>query len=175
MRRSAIERLLPTAYQQAAGPGTVLTALLDVMEQVHTPSEQRLADVAELFSPYRTPDEFVRFLAGWVAVDHVAGPPGTEVSPPVGRLRDLVAEGAGLAQWRGTAAGLKAMVEIVTGVPGFAVEESPERPFHVVVRVPAAARPQLPLIERVVEVERPAAVTFEVVVNKPRERKGVRK
>ncbi|RBI96481.1 phage tail protein, partial [Micromonospora provocatoris] len=59
MRRAAIERLLPAAYQRAAGPGSVLGALLDVMEALHAPDEAVLADVDALFGPYRTPDGFV--------------------------------------------------------------------------------------------------------------------
>lgn len=165
MRRSAIERLLPAVYQQAAGPGGVLAALLDVMEQMHEPSERRLVDVAELFAPYRTPDRFLPFLAGWLAFEHIAGPAGDGALPvPVGRLRDLVAEGSRLAQWRGTGTGLRSVVETVTGVSGCVVEEPPDRPFHVVVRVPAAAAAYRELVERVVEAEKPAAVTYQVVV-----------
>jgi len=177
MRRSAIERLLPAAYQQAAGTSTVLAALLEVMEGMHEPGERWLTDVPRLFAPYRTPDRFLRFLAGWVAMGQVTGGGGGEPEEqiPVGRLRNLVAEGARLGQWRGTAEGLRAVVEIVTGVAGVVVEESPERPFHVVVRVPPAARSQLALVQRVVEVERPAAVTYEVVVGKPTKSKGDRK
>jgi hypothetical protein len=147
MRRSAIERLLPAAYQQAAGPGTVLAALLAVMEGLHEPSERVLAAAPELFSPYRTRPDLVPFLAGWVAADHLRLPP-----VPVGRLRDLVATG------------LRAVLETATGVPGFAVEEPADRPFHIVVRAPAAARPQLQLVRHIVEIEKPAAVTCEVTV-----------
>lgn len=167
MRRSAIERLLPAVYQEAARPSSVLAALLDVMEQMHEPGERWLGDVPRLFAPYRAPDRFIRFLAGWVALGQVTGDGGGEPGEPVpvGRLRNLVAEGARLAKWRGTAEGLRAVVEIVTGVAGFVVEESPQRPFHVVVRVPAEARSQLALVRRVVEIERPAAVTYDVVVD----------
>ena len=177
MRRSAIERLLPAVYQQAVKPSSVLAALLDVMEQMHEPSERWLADVAELFAPYRTPDHLVGFLTGWVALSHLTGRAGGEpaVPVPVGRLRNLVAEGARLAQWRGTAEGLRAVVEIVTGVTGFVVEEPPQRPFHVVVRVPAAARSQLALVRRVVEAERPAAVTCDVVLDEPNGSEGERR
>lgn len=156
MRRSAIERLLPAGYQQVAGPGTVLAALLDVMEGMHEPSERVLAAVGELFSPYRTRDDLVPFLIGWVAADHLP------LSIPVGRLRNLVATGATTAQWRGTAAGLRAVLETATGVPGFAVEEPADRPFHIVVRAPDAAQSQLSLVRHIVEVEKPAAVTCEV-------------
>lgn len=154
MRRASIERLLPAVYQRAATPGTVLSALLDAMEKLHAPTEDALAAVEDLFHPYRTPDRLLPFLARWVAVDDAL---------PVDRLRDLVAHAAGLAQRRGTAAGLRAFLDIATGVPGFAIEEPPDRPFHVVVRVPPAAAHQIELVRRIVALEKPAATTCSVV------------
>jgi phage tail-like protein len=166
MRRPAIERLLPAAYQRAVRPGGVLAALLDVMEGMHGPSEERLASVDDLFSPYRTPPGFVPFLAGWLAFDHVTSGPAT-AGPAMapGRLRDLVATAATLAQWRGTAAGLQALIDTAAGVAGARMREQPDRPFHIVVRVPPAAHPQLDLIRLLVETEKPAAVTCEVVLD----------
>jgi phage tail-like protein len=157
MRRQAIERLLPAVYQRTAGPGGVLGALLDVIEQMHAPDEDRLSTVDDLFAPYRTPDRFVAFLASWVALE-----PFTAPAVPVGRLRDLVATGAELAQWRGTATGLIAMIETALGITGVAVQEPPGRAFHIVVRVPAAAAGQLDLVRRITEAVKPAATTYEV-------------
>jgi len=158
MRSTAIERLLPAVYQRAVTPGSVLAALLEVMAAMHAPSEAVLASVDSLAAPYRTPDDLVAFLVRWVALDHVAGPP-----IPVGRLRNLVARSAYLAQWRGTATGLCAVLETATGVTGFAVEEPADRPFHLVVRVPPAARDQFDLVARIVSAEKPAAATCTVL------------
>ena len=172
MRRAAIERLLPAVYQRTAGPGGVLGAVLDVMEQLHAPDEARLETVDDLFAPYRTPDGFVGFLASWLALDPFA-PPGSAgglangarpPSVPVGRLRDLVATGAELAQWRGTATGLIGMVETALGVSGVQVQEPPGRAFHFVVRVPASAAGQLDLVRRITEAVKPAATTYEVTI-----------
>lgn len=165
MRRAAIERLLPAAYQRAAGPGSVLGALLDVMEALHAPDEAVLADVDALFGPYRTPDGFVAYLTRWVAMDHVVAAPRADAPLPLsaGRLRDLVAHGALLARWRGTPYGMRTALELATGVTGFVLDEPPERPFHLVVRVPPAAADRLALVTRIVEAEKPAAVTVEVV------------
>jgi phage tail-like protein len=171
MRHQAIERLLPAAYQRAAAPGSVLNVLLDVMEAMHAPDEAVLDTVDDLFSAYRTLEPFVPFLARWLALDHLL-PHAFEKVParaadgrlpiPVGRLRDLVAEGAALAQWRGTPEGMRRTLEVATGVAGFAIDEPPDRPYHFVVRVPPAATDQLALIRRIVEVEKPAATTAEV-------------
>ncbi|MEE3921610.1 hypothetical protein V2I01_35150 [Micromonospora sp. BRA006-A] len=116
----------------------VLGALLDVMEALHAPDEAVLADVDALFGPYRTPDGFVAYLTRWVAMDHVVAAPRADapLPLPVGRLRDLVAHGALLARWRGTPYGMRTALELATGVTGFVLDEPPERPFHLVVRVP---------------------------------------
>ncbi|MFF5174640.1 phage tail protein [Micromonospora sp. NPDC000089] len=165
MRRTAIERLLPAAYQRASAPGSVLYALLEVMEALHAPDEAVLADVDALFAPYRTPDGFVAYLTRWVAMDHVLAPPRPDAPLPLpaGRLRDLVAHGALLARWRGTPYGMRTALELATGVTGFVLDEPADRPFHLVVRVPPAAVGLLPVITRIVEAEKPAAVTAEVV------------
>ncbi|MFG3298359.1 phage tail protein [Micromonospora chersina] len=167
MRRAAIERLLPSAYQRAAGPGSVLGALLDVMEALHAPDEAVLADVDALFAPYRTPDGFVAYLTRWVAMDHVVAAPRADapLPLPLGRLRDLVAHGALLARWRGTPYGMRTALELATGVTGFVLDEPADRPFHVVVRVPPAAADRLALVTRIVEAEKPAAVTVEVTTD----------
>jgi len=167
MRRAAIERLLPLAYQRASVSGSPLVALLDVMETLHAPDEALLDHVDDLYTPYRSADGLVTFLARWVAMDHVISSTDTDATlpMPVGRLRDLVAEGAALAQWRGTPYGMAQVLAIATGVTGIAVDEPPDRPFHLRVRVPASAADQLPLITRLVRTEKPAATTCEVVVD----------
>jgi phage tail-like protein len=167
MRRQTIERLLPTAYQRAATDGSVLQALLDVMETMHAPDEELLANVDALFAPYSAPERFVPFLTGWVTLDYLVGVPrpGGEIRLPLpaGRVRDLIANGAALAKLRGTPVGLQWFLQIATGVTGFQIEEPPARPFHFVVLVPPDARAYLGVIRRIVEMEKPAASTFEVV------------
>ena len=169
MRRQAIERLLPVGYQRAAASSGVLTALLDVMEVMHEPDEALLEAVDNLFAPYRAPDHLLPFLARWVALDHVLPAGGSyresRLPVPIGRLRTLVAEGASLAQWRGTPGGLRRFLELATEIPDLVIEEPPDRPFHIVVRVPQTAIDHTDLIRRLVELEKPAATTCEVVVD----------
>ncbi|MET7876439.1 phage tail protein [Micromonospora profundi] len=169
MRRSAIERLLPAAYQRACVPGSVLWALLEVMEGLHAPDEAILAEVDALFDPYRAPDGLVVRLTRWVAMDHVVAAPRPDapLPLPLGRLRDLVANAALLARWRGTPYGMRRALELATGVPGFVIDEPVEQPFHIVVRVPATAAGQLALVNRIVEAEKPVAVTAEVALDGP--------
>lgn len=165
MRREHIERLLPAGFQRAAVPGSVLTALLAVMQRLHEPSEALLERVEDLAAPYRAPDALLPYLTAWVAWDHVGVAPDGTAALPAGRMRDLVAGAAALAAARGTADGLCHLLATVCGVAGFRIDEPPERAFHFVVRVPPAAERHLDLIRRVVAAEKPAATTCEVVLD----------
>jgi hypothetical protein len=82
-----------------------------------------------------------------------------------------VAAAAYLSQWRGTARGLLRFLETATGLQGFIIEEQVldpngrPRPFHIRVIAPAEAAPYQVLLERVIEFEKPAYVTYELVFN----------
>jgi phage tail-like protein len=163
MRREHIERLLPAGFQRSATPGGVLYALLEVMELLHAPSELTLEHTDDLVAGYRAPDQLLPYLVSWVAFDHLTGS-GGDTGVPIGRMRDLVANAAGLAAARGTAAGLGRLLEIVCGVPGFRIDEPADRPFHIVVGIPSEAGAHIDLIRRVVAAEKPAATTSELVL-----------
>lgn len=178
MRREHIERLLPAAFQRSVTGHGVLDALLAVMQGLQEPSETVLSHVDDLVSAYRAPDVLVPFLVNWVAFDHLGlasagvattaeGATATGGRVPVGRLRELIANAAALAATRGTAAGLCRLLATVTGADGYRVDEPANRPFHLVVRVPPAAAADVELIRRIVAAEKPAATTFEVVLDAP--------
>jgi phage tail-like protein len=184
MRRPEIERILPSVFQLALHPDrgwvlepdTRLGAVLDAMEALHQPIEDKLDALAEFVDPRRAPEPFVPYLAGWVDLDWLVSPTPDELegrgaaipSTGLGHLRELVAQAAQLARWRGTARGLLRFIEIATGLSGFAIDEAPvdanKRPmsFHMVVEGPAEAAPFRPLIERIVRSEKPAYVTHEL-------------
>ena len=85
-----------------------------------------------------------------------------------GNLRELIAGAAHLSQWRGTAYGLKLFLETATGHTGFEMQEQVTgsdglpRLYHVKVVAPAGTESQRPLIERIIEQEKPAYVTYEI-------------
>lgn len=176
MRRTEIERLLPQIFQRTLQPGGPLVALLTVMEDLHQPAEQVLAGLERYFDPRRAPDAFVPLLAHWLDLawlltdDGANDPTALEAAWPsgLGRLREVIAAAAYLSQWRGTAVGLLHFLETATGVSGFQIDEQvPDpngrlQPFHLRIHVPLAAQPYRALIERVVESEKPAYVTYEL-------------
>jgi phage tail-like protein len=163
MHREEIEQLLPTVFQRSARPGSALVALLEAMAAFHEPIEDVLQQLHATFDPRRTPDRFVPFLAAWLDLGRVL-PVSTGLAP----LRELVAAAAAIAQTKGTARGLILFLETAVGVGGFVIQEEilgPDgrpRPFHVRIVAPAGASPHRALVERIIESEKPAHVTYDL-------------
>ncbi len=175
MKRPEIETLLPGVFQRTLRPGTPLTALLEVMEALHAPSEAILERLDAIFDARRAPDEFIPFLARWVNLERILfePPAGKSACPSLttglGRLRELIAAASYLSQWRGTERGLLFFLEIATGAGNYRIdrqvlrEDGQTRPFHIRITAPPGMVEHRPLIERIVEQEKPAYVTVEIV------------
>lgn len=195
MKRTEISTLLPGVFQRtlraAPAPGTAasaasasggpLDALLEVMEMLHAPSEAALADLAQTFDPRRTRDEFVPFLARWVDLDRIfeqgdllgrSGRARAPISTGLGRLRELTARAAWLSKWRGTLPGLRRFLQIATGEKQFEIRENVDgegrtRLFHFTVAAPKSLTPHRALLERIIESEKPAYTTYDLVMESP--------
>lgn len=173
MRQNELKQLLPEIFQRTIDSDGPLQTLLEVMEELHAPSEDILDQLEEYFDPYRTPDRFVPFLAAWVDLDRLL-PESAENSrgqprfpSGLGRLRELIAAAAFLSKWRGTQKGLIAFLETATGFEGFTIRENTTRtgearPFHLDIRAPTAAEHYRELVEQIVQMEKPAYVTYEL-------------
>ena len=175
MKKAQIKRLLPLVFQATVQPGNPLFAILDVMETMHAPSEYALDRLDVTFDPHRAPDAFVPYLASWVDLEVLLDIPRTEsptsmpsLSTGLGRLRELTAVAVTLSQWRGTRKGLCLFLETATGAKGFEVDEQVAgtdgkvKPFHLRIRAPKELAEHRILIERIVELEKPAYVTYEL-------------
>ena len=167
MLRREIERLLPGVIQRTLPESPLLVGLLDAMAQLHAPSEAALEELPANFDPRRAPDAFIPFLARWVDLD-------LPVTTGLGRMRELIASAVELSQWRGTARGLLRFMEVATGETGFRVDDrvpDPKtgrpRPFHVRVIAPQGLEPHRPMLERIIELEKPAYVTYELRFEPP--------
>jgi len=178
MKRSEIERLLPHVFQRTIRPDNPLLAILEAMSALHAPSEAALDGLDGSFNPFRAREDFVPYLACWLDLERLFNkPPGLmqtrhssrpPISTGIERLRALTATAAYLSQWRGTKRGLVLFLEIATGIQGFAVEEQPPGPdgelmsFHLRVIAPSVVKSYQSLIERIIESEKPAYVTYEL-------------
>jgi phage tail-like protein len=134
----------------------------DVAETVLT----QIDAMPHLFDPTVAPDQMVRALGGWIGIDWI------DPSLDVRLQRRIVTSYASLVQWRGTARGLRGLMELVSGAPAFVEDsggvyaegESPGRPPHVRIEVASSGWATEPDLLRIVRSELPASVTFEVVV-----------
>jgi hypothetical protein len=148
------------------------------MESLHEPDEIILDKLVSYFNPRWAEQPFLPMLAHWVDIDKIypqfdtvdLGPDWTvDVgSADTGRMRELIALAPRLAQLRGTAQGLKLFLEAATGL-AFHVEdpvadaEGFNIPFHVRVVAPREAESQRELVERVIGIQIPAYVTYELI------------
>lgn len=130
---------LPAVYLEDGFTQRFLVALDEVLAPVFT----TLDGFAGYLDPRLAPEDFLEWLAHWVALDVGEG-------WAVPQRRALVARAVELHRWRGTRRGLAEHVALLTGGqvevrdsggctstdrPGLAVAENPPR-VHVRVRVP---------------------------------------
>jgi phage tail-like protein len=175
MKTAQIKRLLPSAFQTAAQPGNPLSAILDVMETMQAPSESVLDHLEVFFDPHRAPEAFVPYLASWVDLEGIMDSPNIRstsrtpsLSTGLGRLRELTAAAVSLSHWRGTRKGLCLFLETATGMSGFEIDEAAVGsdgkiiPFHLHITAPAGAADHRILVERIIELEKPAYVTYNL-------------
>lgn len=172
MKQEEIRGLLPEVFTRTLRPGGPLAVLLAVMDGMHAPSEEALSHLQTYFNPYLTPDRFVPYLAGWVDMDVLLGTQeqGGRTSLPIeiGRLRELISAAVYLSKWRGTSRGLLLFLETATGVAGFSVDEDvvdeqgKKMPFHIKVQAPASTATYESLLRRIITLEKPAYVTYEL-------------
>jgi len=180
MNATDILNLLPSVFYRTLQPQSPLAALLAVMEDLHAPAEHALATLPADFDPTRAPDAFVPFLGNWVGLARLYERDGTpssyDASPRtlptgMGRLREVVAHAAELAAWAGTAHGLTLFLSLATGLDGFTIDEglsgknNEPKEFHFRVHAPKSAEPFLALVRAIIELERPAYSTYELILS----------
>jgi phage tail-like protein len=176
-RRGALEGLrsrvpigpsLPAVYQGDDFCQRLTTVFDDALSPVVT----TLDCFDAYLDPALTPEDFVEWLAGWVAVSL------DEAWAPA-RRRQLVARAVELYRSRGTAEGLVAAVELYTGVTpeieesggcgwsdvaDSALPGSAQPRLHVTVRTPDPARVDARVIERIVAENKPAHLPHDVTI-----------
>jgi phage tail-like protein len=180
MKKAEIKKLLPAVFRRTERSGEPLAAIFELMETMHAASESVLANIDTYFNPYSTPDAFVPYLATWVDLEMLLdisytadGGRTASLSTGLGRLRELVASAVTMSHWRGTQKGLCLFLETATGASGFEVDErvtgadGNPKSFHVLVKAPGGMEKHRGLIERIVELEKPAYVTSDLVFKTP--------
>jgi phage tail-like protein len=139
-------RYLPAIFQE----NEFLGRYLRIFETIWEPLEWRQNHINLYFDPRTCPPSFLPWLAGWLDL---------AVNPywPESRIRRLIAEAADLYRWRGTAYGLKRLIEVVTGLTP-TITEHPAQPFvfHVSLVIPPGSDVDAILIDDLVRTHKPA-------------------
>lgn len=112
------------------------------------------------------PDRMVRALGSWI------GTPPIDPSLPDEVQRRIVREHGQMLQWRGTALGLRHLLEMVTDAPAEIVDsggvyregEAPDNPQHVKIRVESSGWTTEDDLLDLVRSELPASVSFELSI-----------
>lgn len=160
-----VQRTLSTAFWTGDRPASddLLGALLIVMEQAHAPSERILQTLHAYFDPDTAVDAFLPMLAYWVDKSALLAADGS-FTPGPEHLRDLILASMSLSKIRGTRQGLLQFLSIATGIDAaeFKLLDAGTRPFHFIIEYPAAAEPYEALLAKIIELEKPAYVTYEL-------------
>lgn len=170
MDAERLRLLLPEVYQRAGPPGSALSAVLDVMADLHEPVEGVIADFPAVVDPWRTADRFVPYLARWVGLTDWLDDDG-EFATGLGRLRLAISAAAELAGHRGTVVGLRHALVLALGEPRVRVHEATtgldgrSTPFLVQVVLPDSAAEHMGLVERIVAAEKAAHAVVEIVID----------
>lgn len=106
---------LPAAYRREDGTG-FLYRMLTLFGEVLAGVEQTVDGIHNHLAPLRAPPEFLPWLASWVALV-------LDETWPVEKRREHISKAVELYRWRGTIRGIKAFVEIYTGMVPDIVED----------------------------------------------------
>ena len=176
MNSTEIERLLPYIFRRTNQADNPLVAIIEAMSALHEPTENVLANVKDIINPFTVQEKFVPFVAGWLDLERLFDESSgnsniASTNPPITTgincLRALTASAAYLSRWRGTKKGLIHFLEIATDTRGFVIDEQVVHqeqiiPFHLKVKAPDSLLDHRALIERIIESEKPAYVTYEL-------------
>jgi phage tail-like protein len=158
--------LLPPLYHD----DPFLRRFLLIFKSILDPLDRMVGQISDYFDPYLTPEQLLPWLAAWVDLT-------LDEKWPLERRRELVASASVLYRWRGTRRGLSEYLRIYTGVVPRIVEPGQERrdlgetalPAHTFRVVIEVADPDLldrSLVERIIELEKPAHTAYVLDVRR---------
>ena len=162
-------RQLPAVYQEEDAFTMRLTEALD---EVLAPILSTLDNLPAYFDPRLTPDDFLGWLAGWVAFE-------LDETWDADRRREAVSRAVDLLRRRGTATGLADEVRLVTGAEVEVVENggtawsldpmspmvgTPEPTLLVRIKATDPASVDADRVDRVVSAAKPAHVPHRIEV-----------
>lgn len=109
---------LPQIYNRTDLTGrTFVQGLLWVIQHIQAQTEEKLQHLHEYFDPHECPNEFLDYLASWVALT-------LDGDWPEHKSRNLIKKAVELYHLRGTARGLRVYLRLFTGVDPVIIENA---------------------------------------------------
>lgn len=147
-----------------------LARFLRIFQTIADTQLHQIDTIPHMFDPNVAPDNMVRALGAWIGIDWI------DSSLPDELQRRIVLEYSDLVQWRGTARGLRQLLELISLEPavvidsgGVHIEDDVEpNPPHVKLYVASPGWATAADLLRIVRNELPASVTFELHVGSRR-------
>ena len=174
-RYSNYLQYLPAFYREDDFTGR----FLNIFEDVLTPIEGIVDNLAFYFDPGTTPQAFIPWLASWVGLV-------LDERWPEAKRRELIKSISELYRWRGTKRGLSEYLRIYTGTVPQIIEHTPaiqpetdinpgtmdtrrvkdhEHCFTVILEVPDVSTIDADIIRSIIESEKPAHTTYILQIN----------
>lgn len=161
--RSSYLQYLPGIYEG----NEFLARFLLIFETILSPIHRTVDNLPHYWDPHLAPPQLLGWLGSWLGLV-------LDERWPEARRRELIAAAADLYRWRGTRRGLVEFIRLYTGLRPEIVEPtltdvSADRSrayrFTVRVTVPPEQAVDRSLLERIVDLEKPAfaAATLEIV------------
>jgi len=147
-----------------------LARYLRIFQTIAETELHQIDTISHMFDPNVAPDNMVRMLGAWIGIDWI------DSSLPDDLQRRIVLEYSDLVQWRGTARGVRQLLELISLEPAVVVDSGGvyidddvvPNPPHVKLYVSTAGWATNPDLVRIVRNELPASVTFELHVGSRR-------
>ena len=103
----ALLKYLPAIYQEDEASRVFLEGFLSIFGSDLQDCEDRISEVPRCIDALSAPEDFLPWLVGWLALD---------IYEQMGEMnREFIMNAVEIYKWKGTARGLKALVEMLTG------------------------------------------------------------
>jgi len=173
---------LPDVYQQNPESYSFVERYLGIFQSIHEEMNQKIKQISRRFNPEVTEPKYLDCLAEWVGLQD-------KFLWNTKKLRYLIGNAAELYKWRGTVDYLKDILEIYIGSRPFIVENHQIQPFMtdrnkkellerlygdssyiftvIIDTKTGIDRKDVPIIDRIIENEKPAHMESNLVILEP--------
>ncbi len=159
--QSSYLKYLPSFF----GGNEFLGRFLLIFEQILTPLDRQIDNLAYYFDPRLAPPDFLPWLASWLGLV-------LDERWPEGQRRELIRAAVELYEWRGTRRGLSEFLRLYTGFtpeivePGVGKGAKADQAHRFIVRIKSAEPDKLDraLLMSIIDLEKPAHAGYKLEV-----------